>query len=564
TSAPGTGAVKSAAAVAAVSHGNESSECLKEQPEPSSSASVSVPSSISAVEQTETANASSEPQPATADAPEKSDNGRIAAEETSGRKESRLRARTTALLERLRGRKRPTADGDTGGDAGAASEPRSSVTRDIQERIRELREAPSAEEPSADQQRQPHDGATFQAARVRTAADAQLSDLRRQFVRIDAPRDAAALSSELRKLEELFQGLEHVTLFGGTTNASAGVVYHKVRRSVEAMARRTFGWRELGQILAVYPEAYGVSPITTTHMGRRVPSAVLTPPHAHGVGLAMAMDERRCEFRRRLVARVADAHARFLLARGYERADLESPAVVDAGWHPAFDIESVPAVDPLPMPPAPLVSAAVGSTSTPAVAAFDKSKLKHLLGMRGSDKTAKADDSSPNASVCPVAAASPNPSSSTPPHAAPVDGGANKDSSSTAVGLPTPSDSPVIHPSAAAAAATASDTKPSKKKTTLAAGAKGLLERIRAKQRAKEEAAFQKSPSSIPAATRSMHSRLPAVLDAISFLYYSERKSVLPFHYVAEKIGEVQRLDRPDAVDHIVALARFVPEWCAV
>ncbi|KAJ2594584.1 hypothetical protein EV177_008334, partial [Coemansia sp. RSA 1804] len=272
TSAPGTGAVKSAAAVSHGS-GSGSDECLKRQPEPSSS--VSVPSSISAVEQTEADNASSEPQPATANAPEKSESGQIAAEETSGRKESRLRARTTALLERLRGRKRPTtgddAGGNTGGDgdAGAASETRSSATREIQERIRELREAPSAEEPSADQQSQPHDGASFQAARVRTAADAQLSELRRQFVRIDAPRHAAALSSELRKLEELFQGLEHVTLFGGTTNASAGVVYHKVRRSVEAMARRTFGWRELGQILAVYPEAYGVSPITTTHMGRR-------------------------------------------------------------------------------------------------------------------------------------------------------------------------------------------------------------------------------------------------------------------------------------------------------
>ncbi|KAJ2511354.1 hypothetical protein GGI11_005139, partial [Coemansia sp. RSA 2049] len=244
TSAPGTGAVKSAAAVSHGS-GSGSDECLKRQPEPSSS--VSVPSSISAVEQTEADNASSEPQPATADAPEKSESGQIAAEETSGRKESRLRARTTALLERLRGRKRPTtgddAGGNTGGDgdAGAASETRSSATREIQERIRELREAPSAEEPSADQQSQPHDGASFQAARVRTAADAQLSELRRQFVRIDAPRHAAALSSELRKLEELFQGLEHVTLFGGTTNASAGVVYHKVRRSVEAMARRTFG-----------------------------------------------------------------------------------------------------------------------------------------------------------------------------------------------------------------------------------------------------------------------------------------------------------------------------------
>ncbi|KAJ2557499.1 hypothetical protein EV175_001311 [Coemansia sp. RSA 1933] len=468
------------------------------------------------------------------------------------KKTSKLRAKTNTLLERLRNRKRPQP-ADSGGDGndakvaatppasaevsaeapvkeGAEVAPRISVTRDIQERIRERREAAIEQAPV-----EPGSASTFEAARVKTAADAQMRELKRQFVLIHsrAPGTGAALSSELRKLDELFQGLEHVALFGAQS-VSSGVVYHKVRKGVESMAKRTFGWKELGQILALYPEAYAYSPVTSTSNGRRVLSLVLTP-QAQGADLAAGMEARRAEFRRRLVARVADAHARFLVARGFSPADVASATVTAAGWHPAFDIETTPSVAPIPLPPA------AASLKQPAasVAVFDKSKLKHLLGMRkGSTDPAGVPETRAETAVPVTQTEAPAP----------------------AHGLPTPSDSPALHPSTKD---NAPSTETKKIKKSLASSAKGLLERIRAKQRAKEEATKQNA-SAIPLSTRSMHSRLPSVLDAISFLYYSERKSVLQLHYVAEKIGESKGLDHPDAVDHIVALARFVPEWCSV
>ncbi|KAJ1768624.1 hypothetical protein IW140_003123 [Coemansia sp. RSA 1813] len=502
------------------------------------------------------------------------------AEDPEMMKKTTLRSKTNALLEKLRNRKRPSSKDDNENDDGGAQPERDSkiatttvspaipleaaepnkisVTRAIQERIRERREATNSKG-----QRQPettdHDGAKFEAARVKSAADAQMQELKRQFVLIQsrATDTRAPLSSELRKLDELFQGLEHVALFGGQAGSrSAGVVYHKVRKGVESMAKRTFGWKELGQILAIYPDAYSYEPVTTTNEGRRVTSVVLTPL-AQGVDLAVGMERRRDEFRRRLVARVADAHARFLVDRGFSVGDIGSAAVAAAGWHPLFDIESTPKVAPIPLPPAPAPRAtAAGAISASMkqqpgpVAMFDKNKLKHLLGMRSTNPS--------NSDTAPDQAASTSNAS---------ESAATSRSAAAALGLPTPSDSPVMHPSAMATKDSSSDPPSSatkKIKKSLASGAKGLLERIRAKQRAKEAAVQMASGSAIPLSTRSMHSRLPAVLDAISFLYYSERKSVMSFYYVTEKIGESKSLDRPDAIEHIVALARFVPEWCTI
>ncbi|KAJ2624704.1 hypothetical protein H4R22_005030, partial [Coemansia sp. RSA 1290] len=104
----------------------------------------------------------------------------------------------------------------------------------------------------------------------------------------------------------------------------------------------------------------------------------------------------------------------------------------------------------------------------------------------------------------------------------------------------------------------ASETKPKERPTSTAAA---LLERIRAKQRAKELAT---KPKPIPVTTQSMYSRLPAILSTLSFIYYSERKHVLPLAYVVDKVCESQSLDKSEATCHLISLAEFVPEWCLI
>ncbi|KAJ1645630.1 hypothetical protein LPJ64_002791 [Coemansia asiatica] len=410
-----------------------------------------------------------------------------------------LDTRASALLGRLRARKRVEVDPGV----------RMEETRAIQEDIRARR----TQAASLAQVAEAPEGASFEAGKSLSADDLRLRELRRQFVSI-SPATSKVLPREFRKLEELFQGLEHTVMFGGL-NEKSSVVYHRVRKSVEVMAKRTFGWKELGQILRVFPESYAVQRTETTHMGRKVTSVELRP-RAEGAHLAVEMENRRGEFHSRLLKLVDAAHREFLVKRGYSDDDVEAAA---GGWHPSFDVESTPEISPVAMPP----QMPATSSQDGAVATFDRQKLKHLLG-KASDKIA-ASDKKP------------------------------------AVPLPTPTDSPVLAPILPTQpepepAAQTNKARPSSK-------AQALLERIRAKQRARE-AQKQQQTSMVPASTLTMHSRLPGILEALSFMFYSERKSVLPFFYVVDKIVELKGLDKADASRHLVALAGFVPEWCAV
>ncbi|KAJ2357723.1 hypothetical protein GGF43_001285 [Coemansia sp. RSA 2618] len=420
--------------------------------------------------------------------------------------------RATTMLQRLRNRKRPAPT--------AAATAKIEETRAIQDAIRARREKP-AESAQPAEPTQPAENtvvASFERPRVRTAEELKMRELKRQFVEITSRTGGhVPLPRAFRKLSSLFQALEHTVMFGGAS--AAGVVYHRVRKGVESMAQHTFGWQELGQILAVYPEAYAYSDHATTLNGRRVQSVVLTPV-ARGITLALEMEARRDEFARRLIARVSSAHKSFLVSRGYGDADIADIS----GWHPSFDIESTPAVSPIALQPAP--HAVAGS-----VASFDREKLKHLLG--SSHKPAPE----PAASKEPVGKDAAQPE---PEHKIAV------------LALPTPTDSPVLNSSMSLA-------KPKERPTS---SASALLERIRAKQRAREQA--EKRVSAVPAATRTMHSRLPGVLAAISFLYYAERKRVLPLLYVVDKLCESEGLDKTEAIGHVAALAKFVPEWCVV
>ncbi|KAJ2662191.1 hypothetical protein IW148_003080 [Coemansia sp. RSA 1199] len=403
--------------------------------------------------------------------------------------------RATSMLQRLRTRKRPAPT--------AAEATKIEETRAIQDEIRARREQ-STEQPTT------HTVSTFSTTRVRTTDEDKMRDLKRQFVKIT--NAAVPMPRDFRKLEELFQALEHTVMFDGA--GSAGVVYHRVRKGVESMAQFTFGWKELGQILAVYPESYTFKDHATSINGRRVQSVVLTPV-ARGMALAVEMEARRNEFKQRLVSLVSNAHQIFLSARGYSDHDASGIS----GWHPAFDVETTPTVSPVQLP----LTSLNAMSASGSVASFDREKLKHLLGTNLTPTQPPTQPSSDLPAETKVAI----------------------------LALPTPTDSPVLNSTALA--------KPKERPTSTASA---LLERIRAKQRAREQA--EKSKCAVPAATRTMHSRLPGILNALSFLYYAERKRVLPLVYVADKLCESESLDRTEATQHVVVLAGFVPEWCVI
>ncbi|KAJ2840705.1 replication licensing factor Cdt1, partial [Coemansia sp. 'formosensis'] len=409
-------------------------------------------------------------------------------EPTQSNTRDKLNERAAVLLARLRDRKKVAAET-------TAAETTAEETRTIQGDLRTRRAAAAAAAAPLPTQAV----STFAEAGGVSAPEQHQRDVHRQFVAIASPH-GRALPRELRKLSEIFQALDHAVMFAG----HASVIYHRTRRAVESMAKRTFGWRELGQILALYPESYHHAPVPTTHEGRRVASLELTP-RVGGLDLAVEIEARRDEFARRLVARVDAAHRAFLAQRGYDANDIDATR---GHWHPAFDVESTPKVTPLPLPPTP--AAAAGPVAT-----FDRERLRHLLDAAEA-KNAESKEKPPAVLALP----------------------------------PTPADSPLLKP-----AALPKDVKVSP--------AKNLLERIREKQRAKEAAQLA-AAQAIPPATRTMHSRLPAILETISFLFYTERRNVLPYFYVVDKLVESKGLERPDISNHIIALAGFVPEWCSI
>lgn len=413
-------------------------------------------------------------------------------------KEETRSERAHRLLERLRARRSTTTQEDT---------------RKIQEALRDRRHQTA----SAAEQASFSLAAKFAASKTPTNEDLAQQDIARQFVFNQAGKPTP-LPRSLRKLESLFQALEHSVMFGGLT--ADGVIYHRIRRSVESMAKHTFGWRELGQILALYPESYSIKPAHVTHLGMSEILSVVLTPKSSGVQLAVEMEERRLEFRQKLVDLVKTAHTRFLEDRGYTQADIEQ--IEHGSWHPSFDLETTPAVEPLKLP--------LNPVDHQKSAKFDKSRLKHLLGKVGSSLSRKTAKAAPSA-----------------------------------LPLPTPTDSPVLKPTTTPAVELPSPAA-TKSTSSNVGKAKSLLDRIREKQRAKEEAkaaaAKQKKDGGL--ASSSTYARLPGILEFLSFLFYSERKSVLLFFYVVDKLVNSKHLDKAEAIGHLLDLTSLVPEWCTI
>ncbi|KAJ2892829.1 hypothetical protein GGI21_005526, partial [Coemansia aciculifera] len=252
---------------------------------------------------------------------------------------AQLKGTAAELLTRLRNRHKATAT--------SAEE-----TRSIQDDLRTRRIPIPAASTTAIGTK-----ATFAESGTLSSETQQQRALHRQFVAITTPGSKVVLSQHQRKLYELFQALDHTVMFGGQRS----VIYHRIRSGVESMAKRTFGWRELGQILAIYPESYTHQAVPTVHDGRRVVSVELAP-QAQGVDLARDMEARRIEFVQRLSKSVLAAHRAFLVDRRYSDQEIEA---LGGALHPAFDIESTPQVTPLTMPPTPADAAG-------PVAAFDR------------------------------------------------------------------------------------------------------------------------------------------------------------------------------------------------
>ncbi|KAJ8898198.1 hypothetical protein PR048_003558 [Dryococelus australis] len=183
---------------------------------------------------------------------------------------------------------------------------------------------------------------------------------------VGSPLKASSLSLPFsyRGLAEVFRCVDVVVSM--LYNRSEAVTFKKIKAAVQEMLHRTFTEKHLGQIKAVFPDAYifhqekvrnfgstskadsyelTITPALRTRSEEEIlkqtDKVTMTPT---------CILERKRSFYNNLVERVFEQHEKFL-------SSLDPPLVILRGelvrWHPQFEIDTVEEITPheLPQPP---------------------------------------------------------------------------------------------------------------------------------------------------------------------------------------------------------------------
>ncbi|KAG8508142.1 DNA replication factor Cdt1 [Galemys pyrenaicus] len=160
-------------------------------------------------------------------------------------------------------------------------------------------------------------------------------------------------------LAEMFRSMD--TIVGMLFNRSETATFAKVKQGVQDMVRKRFEERTVGQIKAVYPACYRFRqerhvPTFTDSVRRAAYQLTIEPllePEADGVAPQLSASRllhRWQIFSQNLLARVREHHRVFL-------ASLNPPMVVPEDqltrWHPHFNVDEVPDIEPVELPQAP-------------------------------------------------------------------------------------------------------------------------------------------------------------------------------------------------------------------
>ncbi|XP_031471240.1 DNA replication factor Cdt1 isoform X2 [Phasianus colchicus] len=168
------------------------------------------------------------------------------------------------------------------------------------------------------------------------------------------------LPYKYKVLAEMFRSVD--TIAGMLFNRAETITFAKVKQGVQDMMRKQFEERHVGQIKAVYPTSYRFRqekniPTYSSGVKKSEYQLTLEPmlgedeqlcgrPHLS----ASRLLERRKEFHRSLVNIVKQHHAAFLAALS---PPMEVPEDKLTRWHPRFNVDEVPDINPaeLPRPP---------------------------------------------------------------------------------------------------------------------------------------------------------------------------------------------------------------------
>ncbi|KAJ7986062.1 hypothetical protein DPEC_G00346910 [Dallia pectoralis] len=326
-----------------------------------------------------------------------------------------------------------------------------------------------------------------------------------------------SLPYKYKLLSEMFRSMD--TIVGMLFNRSETVTFAKVKQGVQDMMHKCFEEIHVGQIKTIFPAAYSFRQernIPTYSATVKMSSYQLTvepvietdKSKARPVLAASCLLERRRIFHQNLVKLVKEHHKVFL-------STLNPPIAIPddklTRWHPRFNVDQVPNIMPaeLPLPPK-------GSEKlTTAQEVLDKAR---------SMMTPKMEKALANMALKTAESACVEESNPVP--ATPV--------------------APVETP------------------TALKGVSQSLLERIRAKEAQKLQAAMTRNPQQEERLV--MMSRLGDLARILRNVFVAEKKPALIMEVACNRMVSSYRsaLSTGDMEKHLCLLAELTPEWLAV
>ncbi|XP_055991562.1 DNA replication factor Cdt1 [Sorex fumeus] len=315
-------------------------------------------------------------------------------------------------------------------------------------------------------------------------------------------------------LAEMFRSVD--TIVGMLHSRAETATFAKVQRGVQDVLSKRFEEHNLGQIKTVYPAGYHFRQergVPTFRDGVKKSTYQLTiepllEPEEGAAAprlTASRLLQRRQLFSRNLVQRVREHHRAFL-------ASLDPPMVVPEEqltcWHPRFDVDGVPDIEPaeLPQPPQAEKPATAQEVLARACSLLSPRMERALTAL--AQRTAQAD--------------SPAPPSLPPPASPPT----------------TP--------------------------TALKGVPQALLERVRAKEAQRQLAQMTRSPEQEQRLGRL--ERLPEMARLLRSVFVAERKPALAMDVAcARMVGSYRSAMSPEEMErHLRLLAELLPDWLSL
>ncbi|XP_036439785.1 DNA replication factor Cdt1 [Colossoma macropomum] len=324
------------------------------------------------------------------------------------------------------------------------------------------------------------------------------------------------LPYKYKVLAEMFRSMD--TIVGMLFNRSETVTFAKVKQGVQDMMHKRFEETHVGQMKAVYPSAY------TFRQEKNIPNFSATAKKsayqltvepvieeetngARPVLSATRLLERRRVFHQNLVEIVKGHHKVFL-------ATLNPPVVVPddklTRWHPRFSVDEVPNIQPcdLPQPPQ------TGKLTT----------AQEVLDKARSLMTPKMEKALANMAL--------------------------KTAEAACAKEPEPPAKP--------------DVTPVQTPSALKGVSQSLLERIRAKEAQKLQAAMTRNPEQEE--RLAMTSRLPELARILRNVFVAEKKPALIMEIACNRMIASYRssLSTGEMEKHLRLLAELTPEWLTI